>query len=427
MHPCVPVDYSTISKALAVVTQKTLVTNHSSNGVSQYIRSNNQTKKEQTQTIDVLLRPGKHVINESIVVAAKKNVAVTLKTMDLPENRFYSPRLAFAEQVYPQSYPESKPKSRKTSLGKWMSCKSATSVVDGYSSNESDVENFYDSDSSENSLLFLNSTTRDSPSIQNSNRAPLATTATTSTFMPLIKYPERATIMLRTRRPNEPILLVRQGAFRLSNVNLEHASQGVDIWNGNAALHIQPPLGSDNEPLPAVLRPTATLDGVAITSKSGRGIVCLDGGAVTLRDCMIHDCAASGVYIGGPGSEANMSTTDIIRNGVGSRLAPSRAPRVTCGHSGVYLEQGVAKIRECNISSNHLTGISAVSYDNAMLILEKSDLVANGNGNLEMPPPGTASHDRSEVGNANNFASVGRPCLRSNLELPPRSQPRALF
>jgi Right handed beta helix region len=430
LHPCVPIDYSTIPKALAVVTHKRSPATNNSNGVSQYIRSNSQSKKEQTQSLDVLLRPGKHIIKESIVVVAAANdITVSLKTMELPPNRFYSPRLAFAEQAFPRSFPESKPKSRTTTFGEWIGCKSATSVIDGNNSGVSDAEsNVYDSDSSENSLLFLrDDNRRGGLSIQETNRISTLNTASASMFMPPVQYPQRATIVLRTRRQNEPIFLVRQGSFRLSNVNLDHGSHGVDIWNGNAALHVQPPLGVDNEPVPVFIRPSATLDNVIISSKSGRGVVCLDGGSVTLRACMIHDCAATGLYIGGPGSEADMSTTDVIRNGVGSRLPPSRAPRVTSGHSGVYLEQGVARIRECNISSNHLTGISVVSIDNAILLLKKSDLVANGNGNLEMPPPGSTSHGKSEVSNDNNLASVGRPCLRSNLELPDRIRPRASF
>jgi Right handed beta helix region len=421
LHPCVPIDYSTIPRALAVVTHKRPSTT--------YIRSNSQSRKEQIQTVDILLRPGKHIIKESIVVTAANDVSVTVKTMELPQNRYHSQRLAFAEQAYPQSCPESKPKSRKASIGNWMGCKSATAVIAGTNSGASDAEsNVSDSDSSENSLLFLGGANRrGSLSIQENNRIPMLAAPGTSTFMPPLQYPQRATIVLRTRRQNEPVFLVRQGNFHLSKVNLEHGSHGVDIWNGNAALHVQPPLGADNEPAPVFLRPSATLDNVVISSKSGRGVVCLDGGNVTLRACMIHDCAATGVYVGGPGSEADMSTTDVIRNGVGCRLAPSRAPRVTAGHSGVYLEQGIARIRECNISSNHLTGISVVSLDNAVLVLKKSDLVANGNGNLEMPPPGTASHDKSEVANDNNLASVGRPCLRSNLELPARIRPRASF
>lgn len=226
---------------------------------------------------------------------------------------------------------------------------------------------------------------------------------------------------------NEPVVRVKQGHFHLEGVDVQHASQGVDIWNGNACVQIQPPLGPDNEPLQVVPKPTANLVNVAISSKSGRGVVCLDGGQVDVKDCMIYDCAATGLYVGGPGSQADIQQTDVIRNGIGSRLPPSRMPRVTSGHSGVYLEQGLAKISECNISSNYLTGISAVSFEKAFLHLSKTDLVANGQGNLEVPPPGTLSYDKSEIANDNNMASVGRPCLRSNLELPARARARASF
>ncbi|CAB9526278.1 expressed unknown protein [Seminavis robusta] len=428
LHPCVPIDYPTIPRAMAIVTKKRS-NNHQS--VSQYIRPV-ASKKEQTQSVEILLRPGKHVVKESLVVTAAPNVTVTLKTMELPKNRFYSPKLAFAEQQQAQSSPEPKSKGRNSPLRQYfLGCKSAASAVPGNLSSDAEHISFDDSETSEQSLVFLNQNNnnndghRGSLSIQDTHRIQMLAT---SPSMTPPQYPERATLVLRTRRLNEPVVRIRQGAFRLCKVDLVHASQGVDIWNGNAAIQVQPPMGADNVPEPVVPKPSALLDHIAISSKSGRGVVCLDGGTVELERCMIHDCAATGLYIGGPGSSAYVTHTDVIRNGIGSRLPPStRTPRVTSGHSGVYLEQGLAQISECNISSNHLTGISAVSFENAILKLSKSDLVANGNGNLEMPPPGTLSYDKSDIAKDNNLASVGRPCLRSNLELPARIRPRASF
>lgn len=425
MHPCVPVDYPTVPRALAVSFPR----KSSSNGAySQYIsRSNNQNKKEQVRSVHIFLRPGKHLIKESLVISATEDVNVTIQTMELPENRFYSPRLAFAEQEYPQSHPHPpKPKGRGSPFRQFMGCRSMSSVE------ARDTEQPYDSDSSDSIAMY--SSNDDSVYVRNTSIASNATTnfhrsnsSSSLLSMPPPKYPDRATLVLRTRRQNEPIIRVCQGNFKLSKIDLEHGSQGVDIWNGNAAVQVQPPLGTNNEPLPVIPRPMAVLDNVAISSKSGRGVVCLDGGNVKLQECMIYDCAATGLYIGGPGSAAEMTLTDIIRNGIGSRLPSSRAPRVTAGHSGIYLEQGTARIQECNISSNCLTGISAVSHDNAILLLEKTDLVANGQHNLEMPPPGTNAYDLSDISNNNNMASVGRPCLRSNLELPGRSRGPAAF
>jgi Right handed beta helix region len=157
--------------------------------------------------------------------------------------------------------------------------------------------------------------------------------------------------------------------------------------------------------------PTAILDHVEITSASGRGIVNIDGGQVTITNCYVHDCAATGIYVGGPGSRATIERTDVVRNGNGNTQHRRGIAR---GHSGIYLEQGHASIVDCNISQNSLTGISAVSPENAFLQLEESDLVANGTFQLEMPAIGTPAHRNSVTAN-NNLAAVGQARLRSGL------------
>jgi hypothetical protein len=81
---------------------------------------------------------------------------------------------------------------------------------------------------------------------------------------------------------------------------------------------------------------------------------------------------------------------------------------------GIYLEQGYASIIDCNISRNTLTGISAISRDNALLSLQESDLVSNGTFQLEMPDVGSATH-RNSVTINNNLASSGRGRSRSVL------------
>jgi hypothetical protein len=81
---------------------------------------------------------------------------------------------------------------------------------------------------------------------------------------------------------------------------------------------------------------------------------------------------------------------------------------------GIYLEQGHASIIDCNVSRNTLTGISAISRDNALLSLKESDLVSNGTFQLEMPDVGSATHRNSVTVN-NNLASSGRGRYRSAL------------
>jgi hypothetical protein len=78
------------------------------------------------------------------------------------------------------------------------------------------------------------------------------------------------------------------------------------------------------------------------------------------------------------------------------------------------LESGHATITNCNISRNVLTGISAISPENAVLVLQGSDLVSNGTFQLEMPAIGTAAYRKSVVVD-NNLASNGAGNPRSGL------------
>jgi hypothetical protein len=66
------------------------------------------------------------------------------------------------------------------------------------------------------------------------------------------------------------------------------------------------------------------------------------------------------------------------------------------------------------VSRNTLTGISAISRDNALLDLKDSDLVSNGTFQLEMPGLGSAAYMNSVTVN-NNFASDGIGRYRSEL------------
>lgn len=229
----------------------------------------------------------------------------------------------------------------------------------------------------------------------------------------------QATLVLRTRRHNEPLIRVRQGSCTIRNIKFKHMCSGTDIWNGNSAIQIQPPEefgpnAHDEDASNADWNmPTVTLDRVNVTSSSGRGIVNIDGGTLTIVNSYIHDCAATGIYVGGPGSRATIERSDILNNGQGNTISRRGIPR---GHSGVYLEQGHATIVDCNISQNSLTGISAISSQNAHLNLEDSELVSNGTFQLEMPAAsdGTAASisaatsRSSSIARNNRFATEGR-------------------
>jgi hypothetical protein len=129
-----------------------------------------------------------------------------------------------------------------------------------------------------------------------------------------------------------------------------------------------------------------------------------------MEACAVIKCAATGVYIGGPGSRAELDQSDVVLNGLGSRLRGG----IARGHSGIYLEQGEVKIVDSCISNNTLTGISAVSSQHAFLNMSESELLNNGSFQLELPPSGTPAHRRSQVVN-NRMALQGPVKLRSGM------------
>ena len=124
---------------------------------------------------------------------------------------------------------------------------------------------------------------------------------------------------------------------------------------------------------------------------SGRGVVVIDGAILSIHNCNVHTCAATGIYAGGSGSLANMTETDVIKNGTGKTrtaiYSNERRRGFARGHSGVYVENGLATLRDCNISGNTLTGISAILTDKARLHIEDSDIRANWSDQMELPSP----------------------------------------
>lgn len=371
--PCVPIDYPTIMDALSIASDHDETTRHDASNL-------NPRVMEQRRSLRILLRPGEYVMREAIVVqAVGENTSLSIETMDLPkfepivreeevtdmEEEHDIDAAALQEPISPAK----KLLKRAATIGKKLSCRSVNSVQDTGMFDENDMEV--------------------------SNLSPV-----------------RATIVSRFRRPNEPIFRVRQGTLSLRNIAVNHFTSGIDIWNGNAAIQIQPALGPDDAPVASASRPRAYLNQVDVYSRSGRGIVAIDGGICSITRCYVHDCAATGIYVGGPGSKALIQETDVVRNGNGSN---QRRGGIGRGHSGIYLEQGCAVVRNCNISQNSLTGVSAVSQENAILNMESSDLIANGAMQLEMPPTGTPSRARSNTENSNVVAATGRSRSRSGL------------
>lgn len=225
-----------------------------------------------------------------------------------------------------------------------------------------------------------------------------------------------AFLIFEAKGENEPCVRVRQGAVTLRGLKFLHYANGKDIWNGNTAIQVQGPFSGNTSIRisPPSIAPTAHVIDCDIQSLSGRGMVSIDGGIARVDGCSIHNCAATGLYLGGIGSVATITRSDIYENGNGNDRRRREGEQVTRGHSGVYVEQGIAKVRDCNISKNSLTGMSGIHQDKATLQIENSDIVSNGSVQLELPPQGSVSRGRSfsRGNNISAFPGTGRPRSR---------------
>jgi len=362
MNPCVPDDYDSIESALKAISSLPPKTrNYNANG---------------SKTFRVFIRPGKYFLRRSIVIQAEGSSEVVIEALEPASKKNGYEDSCFITPKKSKKLSVPSPNTLKEMIN---SCRSS-SALETTASSSSNLNTDLDERSKANLL------------------APTS----------------RAMIVLKTRSHNEPIFRIRQGKLVLKNLDLVHSCNGTDIWNGNAAVQVQPLFEATDHPLesvPSSLRPTAILYKVGITSFSGRGVVNIDGGNMSLIQCHIHHCAATGIYIGGKGSLALLEETDIVNNGNGNILNRRGISR---GHSGLYLEQGTTLVRNCNISENALTGISAISTENATIVVENTDLLANATVQLEMPPIDSKSGGRSMSRN-NTISGEGSGRSRSGL------------
>jgi hypothetical protein len=186
---------------------------------------------------------------------------------------------------------------------------------------------------------------------------------------------KRVTLVSKTRLRNEPLFRVLRGELVLKNLCLEHMAMGVDIWRGNAAIHVQPSIGESTlRPSAPVAKAAAVLESVEIVSESGRGILAIDGAHVHIKGSYIHDCAATGVYVGGHGTRVVLETVDVTENGTGNQHFGG----IARGQSGMCIDQGVVSLTDCNVSHNVASGISIISPDLTELTLTKTDVLTNG-------------------------------------------------
>jgi hypothetical protein len=386
-NPCVPIDYNSIESALRVSTNLL------------HLEGYRVFQNQHMRSIRILLCPGRYSIEKAITIHTFGTSEVTIETLDTPlSHSFFDNYPIYDDDSDRDTSGTCTPRrTRKmrvpsaSSLRSILLCRSSSALPDSSSSDDS-------SDSESDNIV----TERAGP--PRCLRTPLSD-------LPATTHSRRATIILNTRKRNEPLFRVRQGKLNLRRLSILHNCTGTDIWNGNAAVQVQPPFDTNDMPAvpsPPSIAPFAHLSQVEITSLSGRGVVAIDGGKVQVDDSYLHRCAATGLYVGGPGSFAAMERTDVLDNGHGNT---SFRNGITRGHSGVYLEQGVTVIKDSNISNNSLTGISAVSTDNAILTVEGSDLVGNGSIQLEMPPTGSLSRSRSI--SRDNYMSSERRGWRS--------------
>jgi hypothetical protein len=192
----------------------------------------------------------------------------------------------------------------------------------------------------------------------------------------------RVSLVSETRLRNEPLFRVIHGELLLKDLCLEHMSRGINIWSGNAAIHVQPNNSEIKSPsLPATVAKSAVvLESVEVVSRSGRGIVVLGGAHAQINDSYIHDCAATGLYVGGNGTRAVLEGVDVTENGMGNQ----RFGGIVGGHSGVYIDEAVVSISDCNVSRNRLSGIAVISPGRTELTLKTTDLLLNGTSSIQL-------------------------------------------
>lgn len=380
--PCVPIDYDTIDAAFESISSGNRIRTRENHVVHTY--------REQRQSARILLHPGPYFLPRPIVanVVGTAEVAIELiqgvidpqHGMTWRQN-YHKPSSSSSseeemetsetdrELLLPGAYfNASTPRPSSPTLRQMFGCGRRSS------SSAAAAEAFANSESSEHS---------NNEDCQSEHRAEFHRSC--------FDGPRpTALLCLESRNESEPIIRVRQGIVNLRGLKFVHYCEGTDIWNGNAAVQVQRAFGRNGRPLrvePPSIIPTANLSDCDIMSLSGRGIVIIDGSTSHIHNCNVHTSAATGVYVGGAGSKALLTQTDVVDNGTGNTRNTSRNRGVARGHSGVYVEQGLAKMHDCNISGNTLTGISAVSTVQARLHIEESDIRANRSDQMELPSP----------------------------------------
>lgn len=412
-NPCVPIDYDTLESAYDSISSGAVI-NTTENNVRHRYRMQNSTAR-------ILLHPGPYFLRKPIVFNCIGDAEVTIESIRVLKD----PRHAL---TWCQNYHAEPSIVDDNSTRKFLTGVSSSDTLDGSEEtrrpSSATLRQIFGCRSTSAAL----STPRRGAAEEEEDAGDVMSPDDRANFhkSSFEGANPTAVVVLESSKQNQTVFRVRQGVAHIKGLKLLHYCEGVDIWNGNAAIQVQSPFGSNGRQIriqPPSVVPTAYVSDCDIVSLSGRGIVNIDGGISYIDKCFIHNSAATGLYLGGRGSKVVMTETDVVENGNGNERNNRGVSR---GHSGVYIEQGRATIRDCNISKNSLTGISAVSPDSSTLQIESSCLQSNGSIQVELPPIGSPSRGRSYSRN-NTISTSGHGRARSRfamaLELPNSPHP----
>jgi hypothetical protein len=408
-NPCVPIDYDTLESAFDSISSGANIDTTENNVRHRY--------RMQESSARILLHPGPYFLRQPIVFNCIDDAEVTIESI----TGLKDPRHAL---TWCQNYHAEPAIEDHNSTRKLLTGVSSSDTLDNSETKRPSSATLRQIFGCRSTSAALSTPRRgaNNDEDEEGNNDAMSPDDRAKFHKSAFQGPNpTAVVVLESSKQNQPIFRVRQGVAHIKGLKLLHYCEGVDIWNGNAAIQVQSPFGPNGRQIriqPPSVVPTACVSDCDIVSLSGRGIVNIDGGISFVEKCFIHNSAATGLYLGGRGSRMVMTETDVVENGNGNERNNRGVSR---GHSGVYIEQGTATIRDCNISKNSLTGISAVSADHATLKVEDSCLQSNGSIQVEMPPIGSPSRRRS-VSRNNTISTAGHGRARSKyamaLELP---------
>ena len=192
-------------------------------------------------TVRVLLRPGRYVLREAITVdeaatiddngsGINHSLSIAIETME------YSPGNCHnsdpEDRCSPARLPSQQSKrKRKKSIRNIFQCRTVDVETEDVEEDVDDDHSMNDNDNDNDNRFF---SSEGGPA--NANRGvgegglvvgtPIGTNANNSRNRNGNTVVNRATLVLMTRRHNEPLLRIRQGSCTIRNIDLKHGSLG---------------------------------------------------------------------------------------------------------------------------------------------------------------------------------------------------------